>query len=400
MGKRRDEIIERAERVPEIRFLADGCPLILKGQGARLFDIDNVGYIDYTGGGGSAIAGFANQYISDAVKKALTNGVPAGFHPPIEVDLAETLGQFLPWVEAWYFVRDETEAFHRALNWARKRTGRSQFLLFGSGREAELSAYGESCRVIPGWGLDLFEAALTGGAPKIAAVVVDPVMSGCGVIPAPNDVLARLAELCRNVSIPLIFDERVTGFRVARGGAAELAGVVPDAVVFGGALGGGFPIGAFGVGASAGETTASDENGENVDGAPPHPAAMRASEAVLSILKNDAVFERLEERSAQLVEGMNALAERFSRPLMINRVGSIFALYPSREEVSGKAQSEAADGAAYERLVSALREEGILLPPSIGVPAFVSSAHGAKDIEETVTAFEKVLLRLHQEDLP
>ncbi len=399
MGKRRDEIVERAEKVPEIRFLKEGSPLILKGQGARLFDIDNVGYIDYTGGGGSAIAGFANQYISDAVKKALTNGVPAGFHPPIEVELAETLGQFLPWVEAWYFVRDETEAFHRALRWARERTGRSQFLLFGSGREGELSAYGESCRVIPGWGLDLVEAALAGGAPKIAAVIVDPVMSGCGVIPAPEGVLARLAELCRNASVPLIFDERVTGFRVSRGGAAELAGVIPDAAIFGGALGGGFPIGVFGVGTPAGDVSESGGNAGS-DQAPPHPAAMRASEAVLSILKNDAVFERLEERSVQLVEGMDALATRFSRPLMINRVGSIFALYPSREEVSGKTESEAADGTAYDRLVSALREEGILFPPAIDIPAFVSSAHGAKDIEETVTAFEKVLLRLHQEDLP
>ncbi len=397
MGKRREEIIERSRNLPRVRDLTESRLLIQKGQGARLFDVDNVGYIDFTGGQGSAIVGYANQYISDAVKKALSNGIPAGFHPPAEVDLAESLQQFVPWVGSWFFFRDEDEAFGRALSWARSRTGREKILILGSVRPQNCFACGADCRVIPEWDIDSVEAALVGGAKKIAALIVDPIMSGLGVIPAPEGVLARIAELCRDSGILLIFDERVTGLRVARGGVAERFEVTPDAVVLGGSLGGGFPIGALGVAIS---DFASDVSLWDDREALPHPVGLRAAEAVLSILKNDSVFERLEERCLQLVEGMTALIERFSRPLKVNQLGSLFALYASRDDVVGRAQAEASDAEAYQRLVSALREEGVLMPLDAGTPACVSSAHGIKDIEETLGAFERVLMRLHQEDLP
>jgi glutamate-1-semialdehyde 2,1-aminomutase len=397
MGKQRDEIMERARNLPRVRDLAGSRLLIQKGQGARLFDVDNVGYVDFTGGGGSAIVGYANQYISDAVKKALTNGIPAGFHPPAEVDLAESLQQFVPWVDSWFFFRDEDDAFGRALKWAQSRTGRSQFLIPGSIRSQSASTCGNDCRFIPGWNIENIEVALVGGAKKIAALIVDPLMSGLGVIPAPDGALVQIAELCRDAGVLLILDERVTGLRLARGGASERFGVTPDAVIMGGALGGGLPIGALGI---AGLDPASDgppwEDQETL----PHPVALRAADAVLSILKNDSVFERLEERCLQLVEGMTALIERFSRPLKVNQLGSLFAIYASRDDVTNRAGAEASDTEAYARLVSALREEGVLFPPEALTPAFVSSAHGAKDIEETLGAFERVLLRLHQEDLP
>lgn len=397
MGKRRDEIVERAQNLPRVRDLVESTLLIHKAQGARLFDVDNVGYIDFTGGDGSAVVGYANQYISDAVKKALTNGIPTGFHPPAEVDLAESLQQFLPWVGSWYFFRDEDEAFGRALMWAKVRTGRSQFLVLGPSRPSNVQFCGEECRMIPGWNLEQVEAALGAGASKIAGVIIDPVMSGLGVVPAPEGLPARVVELCREAGVLSIFDERVTGLRVARGGAVERTGVTPDAAIFGGALGGGFPIGALGLAEEGRESGGMVWGGHETL---PHPVALRAAEAVLSILKNDAVFERLEERCIQLVEGMTALAERFSRPLKINQLGSIFAVYASRDDVSDVAAAEASDVDVYTRLVSALKEEGVLLPGEALTPAFVSSAHGAKDIEETLAAFERVLLRLHQEDLP
>jgi len=397
MGKRREEIIERARNLPRVRDLGESRMLIQKGQGARLFDVDNVGYIDFTGGQGSAIVGYANQYISDAVKKALSNGIPAGFHPPAEVDLAESLQQFVPWVGSWFFFRDEDDAFGRALSWARSRTGRPRIMILGSVRPQGCFACGADCRVIPEWDIDSVEAALVGGEREIAALIVDPVMSGLGVIPAPEWALVRIAELCRNAGTLLILDERVTGLRVARGGVAERFGVTPDAVVMGGSLGGGLPIGALGV---ANLDHVSEVSGWEDREALPHPVCLRAAEAVLSILKNDSVFERLEERCLQLVEGMTALIQRFSRPLKVNHLGSLFALYASRDNVVDRAQAEASDAKAYQRLVSALREEGVLLPPDAGTPAFVSSSHGIKDIEETLGAFERVLMRLHQEDLP
>ncbi len=371
--------------------------LIQKAQGARLFDVDNVGYIDYTGGEGAAIVGYANQYISDAVKKALANGIPAGFHPPAEVDLAESLKHFLPWVGAWYFFRDEDETFARALSWARSRTGRKKFLIFGASRPRNAPVRGEDCYVIPGWNLQAVEAALRAGASEIAGVIVDPIMSGRGVIPAPEGMLARIVQLCRDAGVFSIFDERLTGFRVARGGSAELFGVTPDAAIYGGALGGGFQIGALGLADTVEEPEISAWGGRETL---PHPVALRAADAVLSILKNDTVFERLEERCLQLVEGITALGERFSRQLRVNHLGSIFAVYASRDDVSDHVQAETSDWEIYRRLVSALREEGVLFPQGALTPAFVSSAHGAKDIEETLGVFERVLLRLHQEDLP
>lgn len=394
MGKRRDEILERAQRLPLIRGLDPSVPLIHKAQGARLFDIDNVGYIDFTGGDGSAIVGHANQYISDAVKKALVNGIPGGFHAPTEVDLAESLEQFLPWVETWTFFRDDEEAMQEAVAWAKRATGRSHCVFFGRGRAADLRS--DHCRIVPGWKVEQVEATLAAGGTKIAALIVDAVSSGRGVIPAPEGVLKRLRDLCRREGILFIVDDRVTGFRVSRGGTSEWAGIVPDAAVFGGALGGGFPIGALGLGNGRASDEAPWCRGEKA----PHPVAIRAAEAVLSILKNDAVFERLEDRCRQLVEGMEALVERFSRPIRFNQAGSLFGIYASRDAVDHEDDADRADTDAYLRLVSALREESVLFPPRPETPACVSSAHGAKDIEEAVGGFERVLMRLHQEDLP
>ncbi len=396
MGKRRDEILERARNLPRIRDLDAGLPLIHKAQGARLFDVDNVGFIDYTGGDGSAIVGYANQYISDAVKKALANGVPGGFHPPTEVDLAESLEQFVAWVGSWFFYRNEDEAFRSAVAWAKRMTNRTQFLVFGRGRAFSGAGCEEDFRFIPGWQADKAEAALTAGAAKIAGFIIDPVISGRGVIPAPDGLLAHLAEICKKNGILLVFDDRTTVFRVGRGGTAEWAGAVPDAVVLGGALGGGIPIGALGLlDSGSAEAVLPEGFGET-----PHPAALRAAEAVLSILKNDAVFERIEERCLQLTSGIMALAQRFSRPLHINQAGSMFCMYASRDEIRDEAGAEAADADVYWRVTAGLRDEGVFFPVDPGTPSFVSSAHGGKDIEETLGAFERVLMKLHQEDLP
>jgi glutamate-1-semialdehyde 2,1-aminomutase len=132
----------------------------------------------------------------------------------------------------------------------------------------------------------------------------------------------------------------------------------------------------------------------------PHPVSLAASEAILSILKNDAVYERLEERTEQLVSGLLALAERFSRPMTVNRLGSVFAIYLTGTPVTSGKAAQAADAEGYRKLATLLRGEGILFPPDPGRAAFVSSTHGAKDIEETLASFERVFLRIHQEDLP
>ena len=403
MGRRREELIERARHVPKVRDLDENSLVVQKAAGSRLYDVDNVGYIDYVGSRGSAIVGYANQYISDAVKKVLANGLPTGMHSPLEIDLAESLAHFLPWVGSWVFCRNQDDAMRRALDWACRATGKNQILCLEGGERFDACPSAESGRVtptlrrVPGWDVDKIEAAIAAGGSKLAAMVIDPVMSGAGVVPAPEGVVLEICDACRRSGVVVVLDERVAGFRVARGGGAERAGIVPDVAVYGGALAGGLPLGAVAFAKAVDEPEA-DTWGADRD--LPHPAALAAADAVLSIIRNESVFSRLDERAQQLVDGMRALADRFSRRLQLNQQGSVFALYCADAPVNGLAAAQAADGDAYHRLVDGLRAEGVYLPPKHQNPAFVSSAHGAKEIDESLAAFERVLMRLHQEDLP
>ncbi len=401
MGRKTDELLERARALPELRSGLREIPVVLKAEGARLYDVDNIGYVDYLAGGGAAILGYANQFVLDAVKKVLATGVPAGAHVVQEIDLVEALERFVAWAAAWWFCRNQDEAMSVLLPWLRATTGKNVILrldgggLFHDEGPAPAAAREIAIREVPGWDLERIEAALSGGGSKVAAIVVDPLLTAAGVVPPPEGALARIAVACQQSSILLVMDERVSGFRVHRGGGAGLAGITPDVAVYGGALGGGFPIGAvaFRAGLDAELTSG---NGLQA----PHVISIAAAEAVLSVLKNDAIYERLEARAAQLSDGVRALAERFSRPLTVNRVGSVFAFYSSQAPITTATAAAALDGAWYRRLVGALKGEGVLLPARPGAAAFISNAHGAKDIDETLAAVERVMMRLHQEDLP
>ena len=399
MGRRQDQLIEKAVSVPVLRVGADRVLVAQKAEGPRVFDIDNVGYIDYIGAGGATIVGYANQFVLDAIRKVLAGGIPEGFHVPQEVGLAETLGRFLPWVESWWFCRSQDDAFRHVLQWARQITGKKRFLVLDGGAPLRVGAPielaiepGNPIREVRGWDVPKILAALTSGSTKLAALILDPLMGRFGVVPPPDGVLEEIAEACRDNGVLMVMDERVSGFRVHRGGACARAGIVPDAAVYGAALGGGFPLGAV-----AFREVQPPLGG--FDPMPtPHPVALSAAEAILSILKNDSVYEHLEKRTDQLVNGLIELAERFGWPLTINRVGSVFALYLTDKPVVGQRELKASDREGYRRFASLLRSEGILLPREPGRAAFVSSTHGGKDVEETLAACEKVLLNLHQED--
>lgn len=402
MGRHKDELMSRTSLLPVLRAGAEDSVVARKALGPRVYDLDNIGYVDYLGGGGSSVVGFANQFVLDAVKKVLDFGVPTGFHVPQEADLAETLTQFLPWIGTWWFCRNQDEAMREVLSWARRSSKKNEVLTLGGGARLGIGAcLGYDCDQaavceISSWNSDRIVGEIRDRAATTAAVVVEPLMTRFGLIPLEPDAVTAISEVCREVGSLLIFDERVSGFRLARGGAAAWTGVTPDAAVYGSALGGGFPIGA--VGFNAQRTDA--EPGGNEVLATPHSVSLAAAEAVLSILKNDTTYDRLEERAAQLADGILNLADRFSRAVVVNRVGSVFALYVGVKKVSTGTTARRADADAYRRLVSGLRGEGVLFPPAPGGTGFVSSAHGAKDIEETLAAFEQVLLRFHQEDLP
>ena len=401
MGRRYDELIERAGAVPVLCAGGEHIFVAQKAEGPRVFDIDNLGFIDYIGADGSAIVGFANQFVLDAVRKVLAAGIPEGFHVPQEVELAETLGQFLPWVNGWLFCRSQDEAFRHVLSWARLKTGKGRFLALDGGAPLRVGAPAEFAigpanpiREVRGWDVAKIIAAVTSGSTKIAGLIVDPLMGRFGVIPPPDGALEEIADACHDNDVLLILDERISGFRVHRGGAAAHAGIIPDAAIYGATLGGGFPIG----------VVALRDPEKALDGCDPlptpHPVSLAAAEAVLSILNNDAVYEHLEKRTVQLVQGLLELSDRFSRKMVVNRMGSVFALYLSDKPVVDRKSLDASDGASYRRFAALLRGEGILLPREPGRAAFVSSTHGRKDVEETLAACENAFLRLHQEGLP
>jgi len=331
----------------------------------------------------------------------LSAGIPEGFHVPQEVELSQSLGKFLPWVKSWWFCRSQDEAFRYVLDWVRQTTGKKRFLALDGGAPLRVGAPADLAidpsnpiRELRGWDVPKIIAALTSGSSKIAALIIDPLMGRFGVIPPPEGALKEISEACRDNGVLLVLDERVSGFRVHRGGAAARDGITPDVAVYGAAIGGGFPIGAV---AFREEQPAL----AGYDPLPiPHQVSLAAAEAILSILKNDTVYEHLEKRTDQLVAGLAGLAERFSRPMEINRVGSVFALYLSDKPVCDAKSLAASDGDGYRRLASLLRDEGILLPREPGRAAFLSSTHGGKDVDETLAAFEKVFLRLHHEDQP
>jgi glutamate-1-semialdehyde 2,1-aminomutase len=401
MGRRYDELIEKAGAVPVLRTGGERILVAQKAEGPRVFDIDNLGFIDYIGAGGSAIVGFANQFVLDAVRKVLAAGIPEGFHVPQEVELAETLGPFLPWVDGWLFCRSQDEAFRHVLRWAHLKTGKSRFLALDGGSPLRVSAPAglaigpaNPIREVRGWDVAKIVAAVTSGSDKVAGLIVDPLMGRFGVVPPPDGALEEIAHACRDNDVLVILDERISGFRVHRGGAAAHAGVIPDAAVYGATLGAGFPIGVVALRDSQKALDECDPLST------PHPVSLAAAEAVLSILNNEAVYEHLEKRTDQLVQGLLRLSDRFSRPMVINRVGSVFALYMSDKPVVDRKSFDASDGVAYRRFAALLRSEGILLPREPGRAAFVSSTHGTKDVEETLAACENALLHLHKEGLP
>jgi glutamate-1-semialdehyde 2,1-aminomutase len=400
--------------LPDLVAHAELHPMAMKAKGAQIFDVDNHGYIDYTAGGGAAIVGYANQYLLDAVRKVLTNGVPEGLHVPQEVELAESLGQFVPWVGTWCFTRHTDDALRLALALVHRMTGKQLVLtLDGSARccaeTSVLRIEGTPAgvdqlpadtwtlvREVPGWDLDRIEAALSAGASKLAAVCIDPLMTRFGVVPPPAGVLARVAEVCRDHGIMVIANEVVSGLRLDRGGVAAWSGMVPDVAVYGGPLGGGFPLGALALHREVDAGVLAELGPLPV----PHPVALAAAEAILSILKNDSVYTRLAERTEQLLSGIEALANRFARPMRLNRMGSVFALYMAREPVVDKASFDRADAAAYRRFASAMMREGVLLPQAPSSTAFLSHAHSGKDVDETLAVCERVLLKHYQEDMP
>lgn len=416
MGLRSDELIAQARaQSPLAARRGEESLLLAKASGCRVFDADNMAYVDLLGGGGANLLGYANQYLLDAVRKASSFGLASGFHAAAELELVELLSEMLPDYGPWVLTPAESEAWELALRWCRRDTGRQRVVVFdgnrrGSTEALQVSAAGplgisqplvagipaESARlirVVPWGDTDAFVDVLAEVGVDTAAVLLDPIASLFGVLRPDPEFLRVVQERTRAAGARLVIDETLTGFRLARGGATESFGLEPDVVVVGGTLGGGVsPIGGV-----TWPRRLQASPGDELP-APAPPISVLAATATLSVLRNESIHQRLEERGAQLQSGVEALADKFGRSLRCNRIGSIFALCFSRTGVTDGRSFARADQELWGRFARGVRENGVLLPSRSPVTSFLSHAHGVKDVEKVLAAMELTLRRMQKED--
>jgi glutamate-1-semialdehyde 2,1-aminomutase len=418
-------LLERAARVipggvnsPVRSFRGvGGEPVFVRAaEGAYLVGEDGKRYIDYIGGYGPHILGHGHPEIVAAVRDALGRGTAFGAPTVAEVELAETICAAVPSVEMVRLVNSGTEATMSALRLARAATSRTKVVKFdgcyhghgdafliGAGSGAATIGVPSSPGVPPAVVADTLlvpfnhlgavEATFVEHGGEIAAVFVEPIAGNMGTVPPVPGFLEGLADLCARHRALLVFDEVMTGFRVAWGGAQERLGVVPDVTTLGKVIGGGLPVGAYG---------GSRELMARVSPAGPvyqagtlsgNPLAVAAGRAALAVLAADggAAYDRLEATSARLQQGLEASAEAHGVPLTVQRAGSMVGIFFRPGPVENLADVDASDRDLFARVFHALLERGIHLPPSPFETLFVSLAHGEAEIDRTVEAFDEAL---------
>jgi len=418
------ELYERACRVipggvnsPVRAFRAvGGTPLfIARGAGAQVFDADGRGYLDFVGSWGPLIAGHAHPAVLAAVTEALARGMTYGAPCAAEVELAERVVACYPAVEQVRFVSSGTEAVMSAIRVARAFTGRDLIVKFAGCYHG----HADHLLVAAGSGLATFGRPSSAGVPeaftactrvlplddeaalqqlfqregaRIAALIIEPVPANHGLLPQRHEFLARLRQLTSEHGALLIFDEVISGFRLARGGAAELFGIAPDLATFGKVIGGGMPVGAFGGARRIMARLAPDGDTYQAGTLSGNPVAMAAGLATLELLQRESGWERLEACGAELERLLQPVLAQAPFPVQLVRVGSLFwmSLHEAGAPRTAAALSER-QSARFAALFHALLERGIYLPPSAYEACFLSLAHASADLTRFAQALREAL---------
>ncbi len=384
--------------------------------GARIRDVDGNEYIDYVGTWGPAILGHAPQVVIDAVREAATRGLSYGIPNPLEVEMAELICSWVPSVEKVRMVNSGTEATMSALRLARGFTGRDKVVKFEGcyhGHVDSLLVRAGSGALTHGQpdsaGVPAALAALTITLPfndaaaleetfareggEIAAVIVEPVPANAGLIPPLPGYLAKLRELCTTHGALLIFDEVMTGFRVARGGAQELTGLKPDLTAMGKVIGGGLPVGAFGGREDIMDCLSPDGPVYQAGTLSGNPLAMAAGLAQLRELERTNAWARLEELGAQLEAAVREALHATGRDHAFHRLGSMFCLFFTPGPVRNLSEAKRADTAAFARFFHHCLERGVYVAPSQFETGFISTAHTPDDLARTAEVVAEALRR-------
>nr|WP_295376512.1 glutamate-1-semialdehyde 2,1-aminomutase [Pseudoxanthomonas sp.] len=382
---------------------------VQRADGAFLYDVDGNRYIDYVGSWGPMIVGHNHPAVREAVQAAIQNGLSFGAPCPAEVTMAETITRLVPSCEMVRMVNSGTEATLSAIRLARGATGRNRIVKF----EGCYHGHGDSFLVKAGSGMltlgvptspgvpaGLSELTLTlsyndfDGAtalfeqygPEIACLIIEPVVGNANCLPPREGYLQHLRALCTQHGALLIFDEVMTGFRVALGGAQAHYGITPDLSTFGKVIGGGMPVGAYGGRRELLSQIAPAGPIYQAGTLSGNPVAMAAGLAMLELIQAPGFHAGLTDATNALCDGLEAAARDAGVPFTTTRVGGMFGMFFTDQYVDTYAQAVACDIGAFNRFFHAMLERGVFLAPSAFEAGFMSSAHDPAVIEQTIAS--------------
>jgi glutamate-1-semialdehyde 2,1-aminomutase len=380
-----------------------------RADGPYLWDVEGSRYIDYVGSWGPMIVGHNHPAVREAVEQAVRNGLSFGTPCAAEVTMAQTLVELIPSIDMVRMVNSGTEATMSAIRLARGATGRSKIVKF----EGCYHGHGDSFLVKAGSGALTFGVPTSPGVPSanadltltlpyndlaaakrlfaehaadIAALIIEPVAGNMNCIPPLDGYLPALRALCTQHGVLLIFDEVMTGFRIALGGAQAHYGITPDLTCFGKIIGGGMPVGAYGGRRDLMEQIAPAGPIYQAGTLSGNPVAMAAGLTMLGLIQAPGFHDRLAARTRLLCDGLQSVADGVGIGFSTNAVGGMFGIFFSPEKVTSYAQATAADTSMFNRFFHGMLKRGVYLAPSAFEAGFMSSAHTDQDIAETLEA--------------
>ncbi|MGI8408908.1 MAG: glutamate-1-semialdehyde 2,1-aminomutase [Pyrinomonadaceae bacterium] len=391
-------------------------PLYIQStKGAKTTDVDGNDFIDYVGSWGPMILGHAHERVIEAVRETALSGTSFGASNEREIDLSVLIKKFVPSIEIVRMVNSGTEATMSAMRLARAFTERDKIIKFegcyhGHG-DSFLSKAGSGVATLglpdsPGvtrsTAKDTLNAKynniesvydlIDGNKDRIAAIFIEPVAGNMGCVTAEKDFLQKLRDLCTSERILLVFDEVMTGFRLAKGGAQEIYGITPDLTTFGKIIGGGLPVGAYGGHGDIMKMIAPSGSVYQAGTLSGNPLAMAAGLETLKIIdENEGFYQKLEEKSCYLAETILKAIQEVDLDYTLNRAGSMFTLFFTGQKVVDFDTAKTSDTKKFARYFGAMLELGIYLPPSQFEACFVSMAHTEEDLKETDRAMRTAL---------
>lgn len=397
----------------------DGSPLFFnKGEGAYLYDADENKYIDYVGSWGPLILGHCDPQVIHAVEKALCNGMSFGAPTELEIELAELICKLMPSIELVRMVNSGTEATMTAIRLARAHTKRNKIIKFNGCYHG----HSDSLLVKAGSGLLTLGIPATPGVPEsvvkhtltadynnfpdveelftkyaddIAAVIIEPIAGNMGFVEPEANFLQNLREICTKNNSVLIFDEVMTGFRVALGGAQSLYDIKPDLTTLGKVIGGGMPVGALGGKREIMSKLAPQGDVYQAGTLSGNPLAMAAGAATLKKIAKPEFFNNLNNVTQTLVTAFKNASNDTKIPIFASSVGAMFGFcFTDKEKLCNFADVSSADNKTFRRFYHAMLKRGVYFAPSMFEAGFVSSAHTIADIENTGEAIRRALTEI------